>query len=152
MAVNLWKRSDGKDKWMQDFGGETRVWVDQYESYGENPKCRKIVISLLADVSVVECRHTHTRTLYTYAHLDLPERTRADRKIARCQQITSSRLTRQCFSHPGHNIGNFGWYSSGFAHYIQASDGITPHIRIQPLLYTYLLTYLLHEAESFLRS
>jgi hypothetical protein len=49
------------------------------------------MISLLADVSVVEYRHA--RTLYTSAHLDLLERTRADRRVARCQQVTSSRLT-----------------------------------------------------------
>jgi hypothetical protein len=43
---------------MQDCGGENRISVDLYESYGENPTCGEIVISLLADMSVVECRHT----------------------------------------------------------------------------------------------
>jgi hypothetical protein len=51
------------------------------------------VISLLADVSVVEFRHTRTLYTRTSAHLDLLERTRADRKVARCQQVTSARLT-----------------------------------------------------------
>jgi hypothetical protein len=62
--------------------------VDRYESYGEKPKCGKIVISLLANVIVVECRHT--RTLHTSARLDLSERTRTNHKVARYQQITSS--------------------------------------------------------------
>ena len=54
---------------MQDFDGETRVSVDRYEFYGENPKIGKMVISLLADVSVVECRHTPTHAHCIQLHI-----------------------------------------------------------------------------------
>jgi hypothetical protein len=112
---------------------------------GGKSKCWKIVISLLANMIVVDCRHT--RTLCTSARLDLSERTRTTHKVGRCQQIT-------CSGWPGSaariSVTMQAILGGGFAHYVQASDGITPHVRTQPLLYTYVeLTYPMEQNSSW---